>query len=159
METPEFRKHERQELMDLLSIDSSDNEIDAVDLQVIFSGRDDLHILIIRSARMKPYNEIKELFPQATIDILVAKGSESYHESIREVFVYPKQGLMQYSKIPLNIKNAIQGHYDFVIYLNAMQSNMNFDNVVRIAKKCGSRVFEMRPGLKFKEVRDTWSLI
>ena len=120
----------------------------------VFSGRKGLKVLLIRSGRMEPYAEVKALLPSdSTLDVLVSRGVHVDHPDICNVFEYPHNGLMLFHRIPAAMKKKLKTAYDLVIYINTIQSNMNFDNILTIGRNCGKRVFEYRPEQKLKEMK------
>ena len=153
METPEFPKEERKYILDLLATDCSDDEIDDFEFKKIFADRVDLRVLLIRSGRMDPYAEVRALLPTGSqLDLLAPYGLNIEHSALDKKIEYPYPGMMQYNRLPAEKKKQLKG-YDIVIYLNTVQSNMNFDNIVTIGQNCGKRIFEYRPGGKLKEAK------
>lgn len=86
------------------------------------------------------------------LDALVSNGMQVQHPCLDRVFQYPSSGLMRVTRLgPL--RKHLKKAYDLVIYLNTFQNGMSFDNVVRIARYCGARVYEYQAGEHMREVK------
>lgn len=153
METPEFPKEDREKIFKILSTDYRDGRMSCEEFQELFKERPGLNVLFIRSGRMDPYAHVRSLFPDdAILDVLAPKGVHVKDNGVDRVFHYPKAGLMNVSGLG-GLRKKLKKVYDVVLYLNTFQNGMSFDNVVRIARHCGSRVYEYQAGKHMREVK------
>lgn len=153
METPEFPKEDREAIFKILSTDYRDGRISCEEFQTLYNERDGLNVLFIRSGRMDPYEHVRSLLPKgAILDALVPNAMQITDPNLDRVFQYPGSGLMRLSKLG-SLHKKLKKAYDLVIYLNTFQNGMSFDNVVRIARHCGTKVYEYQAGDFMKEVK------
>ncbi|HLQ76119.1 MAG TPA: radical SAM protein, partial [Terriglobia bacterium] len=153
METPEFPKADREKIFKILATDYREGEITNEEFQKIWNSRRSLRALVIRSARLDPYDPIRSLLPEdATLDALVQCGFPATDPALSEVFQYPTPGLMHMRGLG-RLASRLKKKYDVVFYLNTFQSGMSFDNVVRIARHCGKRVYEYQSGAQLREIK------
>jgi len=102
---------------------------------------------------MDPYEHLRELLPEAaTLDVLASTGVLVTDPAVDSVFHYPTFGLMRVSGLG-RLKSQLKKSYDLAIYLNTFQNGMSFDNVVRIARHCGAKVYEYQAGKQFREIK------
>ncbi len=151
METPEFPKADREAIFKILSTDYRDGRISCDEFKALYDDREGLNVLFIRSGRMDPYEHVRSLLPEGSVlDALVSNGMQVQHPCLDRVFQYPSSGLMRVTRLgPL--RKHLKKAYDLVIYLNTFQNGMSFDNVVRIARYCGARVYEYQAGEHMRE--------
>jgi hypothetical protein len=72
--------------------------------------------------------------------------------NVDSVFHYPTHGLMRISGLG-RLKTQLKKSYDLAIYLNTFQNGMSFDNIVRIARHSGAKVYEYQAGRQFREIK------
>ena len=72
--------------------------------------------------------------------------------NVDTVFHYPAHGLMRISGL-CRLKSQLKKSYDLAIYLNAFQNVMSFDNIVRIARHSGAKMYEYQAGKQFREFK------
>ncbi|MBI4472373.1 MAG: radical SAM protein [Acidobacteria bacterium] len=152
METPEFPKADREKIFRILATDYKEGELSNDEFTRIFAGRKNLKALFIRSGRMDPYEHVRSLLPAcAKLDALVPYGYQVSDPNLNAVLNYPSPGLMHVKGLRRLVK-TLQKAYDAVLYLNTFQSGMSFDNVVAIARHCGTRIFEYQAGEQLREI-------
>ncbi len=153
METPEFPKRDREAIFKILATDYRDGRMSCEAFERLYRTRSGLNVLFIRSGRMDPYEHVRSLLPDgAILDALVPNALQITDPNLDRVFQYPVPGLMRVSRLgPL--RKQLKKAYDLVIYLNTFQNGMSFDNVVRIGRHCGSKVFEYQAGEFIREVK------
>jgi radical SAM superfamily enzyme YgiQ (UPF0313 family) len=153
METPEFPKADREKLFRILASDYKDGEISNEEFKTIFQDRPALKALLIRSGRMDPYERVRSLLPEdATLDALVQCGYPVTNPVLNTVFQYPSPGLMHVRGLG-RLANLLKKKYDVVFYLNTFQSGMSFENILKIARHCGKRVYEYQQGEQLREIK------
>jgi hypothetical protein len=102
---------------------------------------------------MDPYEHIRELLPEgSTLDVLASFGVLVTDPNVDSVFNYPAPGLMRITGLG-RLKNQLRKSYDLAVYLNTFQNGMSFDNVVRIARHSGAKVYEYQAGKQFREIK------
>jgi len=153
METPEFPKADREEVFRILATDYRDGSISNEEFKTLYEDRPGLRVLFIRCGRMDPYEHIRELLPEgSTLDVLASTGVLVTDPNVDSVFHYPAHGLMRISGLG-RLKTQLKKSYDLAIYLNTFQNGMSFDNIVRIARHSGAKVYEYQAGRQFREVK------
>jgi pyruvate-formate lyase-activating enzyme len=153
METPEFPKADREEVFRILATDYRDGSISNEEFKTLYEDRAGLRVLFIRCGRMDPYEHLRELLPEsATLDVLASTGVLVTDPAVDSVFHYPTFGLMRVSGLG-RLKSQLKKSYDLAIYLNTFQNGMSFDNVVRIARHSGAKVYEYQAGKQFREIK------
>ncbi len=153
METPEFPKEDREFVFRLLATDYTDGRIGCDEFAQRYAARRGLKVLFIRSGRMEPYDHVRGLLPDDTIlEVLVSSGTRVNAASVDRVIEYPKPGLMQLAGLG-RLRKQLRGAYDLVIYLNTFQNGMSFENVVKIARHAGGKVYEYQAGEHMREVK------
>jgi anaerobic magnesium-protoporphyrin IX monomethyl ester cyclase len=153
METPEFPKSDREKIFKILASDYKDGEIGNDEFKRIWQGRPALRALLIRSGRMDPYEQVRSLLPgNATLDALVQHGYPVTSALLNTVYQYPTPGLMHLRGMG-RLAGRLKKQYDVVFYLNTFQSGMSFENIVRIARHCGKRVYEYQDGKQLREIK------
>lgn len=153
METPEFPKEDREAVFKLLSTDYTDGRIDCEDFKNLYRDRNGLNVLLIRSGRMDPYSHVRSLLPEGSVmDVLASTGVRIEDRAVDGVIEYPTPGLMSVQGLG-RLRNSLRRRYDLVLYLNAFQSGMSFDNIVKIARHCGTKVYEYQAGQQMREVK------
>ena len=68
------------------------------------------------------------------------------------LFEYPTPGLMGVKGLG-RLRKKLRQKYDLVLYLNSFQNGISFDNIVKIARHCGTRVYEYQTGQYLREVK------
>ncbi len=51
------------------------------------------------------------------------------------------------------LRKPLGDAYDLAIYLNTFQNGMSFDNIVKIARHSGTKVYEYQAGRHMREVK------
>jgi hypothetical protein len=96
---------------------------------------------------------VRSLFPDdAILDVLAPHGVHVRSEQVMTVFNYPKPGLMSTHGLG-TLRKRLRKAYDVVIYLNTFQNGMSFDNVIRLARHVGTRVYEYQAGRHMREIK------
>ena len=153
METPEFPKEDREAVFKLLSTDYTDGRIEYRDFQDLYRDRSGLKVLLIRSGRMDPYEHVRSLLPERSVlDVLVSTGVRVEDSAVDKTIEYPAPGLMSLGGLG-RLRKPLRGSYDLAIYLNTFQNGMSFDNIVKIARHSGTKVYEYQAGGHMREVK------
>ena len=153
METPEFPREDREAVFRLLSTDFTEGSIECDDFKNLFRDRIGLNVLLIRSARMDPYSHVRSLLPTGSVlDVLVSSGVRIDDPAVDGLFEYPTPGLMGVKGLG-RLRKKLRQKYDLVLYLNSFQNGISFDNIVKIARHCGTRVYEYQTGQYLREVK------
>ena len=153
METPEFPKEDREAVFKLLSTDYTDGRIEYSDFKDLYADRSGLNVLLIRSGRMDPYEHVKSLLPEgSTLDVLVSTGVRVDDSAVDKIIEYPTPGLMSLKGLG-RLRKPLRATYDLVLYLNTFQNGMSFDNIVKIARHSGTKVYEYQSGGHMREVK------
>ena len=153
METPEFPKADREEVFRLLATDYRDGSMGCDEFKVLYQDRPGLRVLFIRSGRMDPYEHVRSLLPEdSTLDVFAPAGVLVTDPNVDSVFHYPAPGLMRMSGLG-RLKSQFKKSYDLAIYLNTFQNGMSFENIVRIARHSGRKVYEYQAGKQLREIK------
>jgi hypothetical protein len=146
-------KADREAVFKLLSTDYTDGRVPCEDFKDLYQDRNGLNVLLIRSGRMDPYSHVRALLPEgAVMDVLVSAGVRIEDPSVDRIIEYPTPGLMSLQGLG-RLRKTMQQKYDLVIYLNAFQSGMSFDNIVKLARHCGAKIYEYQVGQYMREVK------
>jgi hypothetical protein len=86
------------------------------------------------------------------MNVLASTGVLVTDPNVDSVFHYPAHGLMRISGLG-RLKAQLKKSYDLAIYLNTFQSGMSLDNIVRIARHSGAKVYEYQAGKPFREIK------
>ena len=153
METPEFPKEDREAIFKVLATDYRDGQMTCEEFKTLYRDRPGLNVLFIRSGRMDPYAHVRSLLPDgAALDVLASNGLHIDDPNVDHAFQYPDRGLMRVSRMG-TLGKRLRKAYDLVFYLNTFQNGMSFENVIRIAKHCGTKVYEYQAGQHLREIK------